>query len=126
MKYLHAFSFGLRSMVLGLLAVSLLVATGCATTGQDIETALRENMPKTCALIQTGHDAFVIATETGKIDPDLIAREKAAYDGIQVFCENPSGVTLANAPILVARAYVTITFALDTARKAGVENGRST
>ena len=88
--------------LLALLACLPLAA--CSTLG-GIDTTLRDNLPKTCALLQSAHAAFTVIAATGDLSPSLVRKENAAYLGVSVFCDNPSQVTTGNALVLVAGAY---------------------
>ncbi|MDX3929085.1 MAG: cell wall anchor protein [Shinella sp.] len=97
-------------------AAAAFVLSACTTT--SIDTAIQNNLPKTCALIQTAHAAFVAASASGNIKPATIRKEAAAYDGALVICANPESVTAANALVLAATAYATVSLALKEARAA--------
>lgn len=93
--------------------VALAVALSSCTT---IDTTLREHLPTACARLQTTHAAFQIIAETGKISTTLVKRERAVYSGVAVFCDDPSSVTSANAPVLVAAAVASIIVLLEDAK----------
>lgn len=100
------------------LAITALVAlslAGCTTTG-SIDTAIQANLPRTCQLIDTAHAVFVAASAAGGIKASTIRKEQAAYDGVAVICADPRNVTAANALVLAATAYATISIALKEAR----------
>ncbi|WJR67224.1 cell wall anchor protein [Neorhizobium sp. CSC1952] len=103
-----------RTAILAAAAVAL---SACTTTG-SIDTAIKNNLPKTCALIQTAHAAFVAASASGNIKAPTIRREAAAYEGVQVICDDPESVTAANALVVAATAYATVSLALKEARAA--------
>lgn len=92
-----------------------LALASCTTTG-SIDSAIRNNLPRTCNLIQTGHAAFVAASASGKIKARTIAKEAAAYEGVMTVCANPEGVTAANALVVAATAYAQISLALKEAK----------
>lgn len=96
-------------------AAAALGLSGCQTTG-SIDTAIKNSLPKTCALLETAHAAFVAASASGNIKASTIAKEKAAYDGVRVICADPSSVTAANALVVAATAYATVSLALKEAR----------
>jgi hypothetical protein len=103
-----------RTAILAAVAVALSACTSIDTG--SIDTAIKTNLPKTCALLQTGHAAFVAASASGTIKASTIAKEQAAYAGVETICADPSKVTAANALVLVATAYATISIALKEAR----------
>lgn len=92
-----------------------LALASCTTTG-SIDSAIRQNLPRTCNLIQTAHVAFVAASASGKIKARTIAKEEAAYAGVMTICADPEGVTAANALVIAATAYAQISIALKEAR----------
>ncbi|WP_063891453.1 hypothetical protein [Sinorhizobium sp. GL28] len=93
------------------------VMSACTTTG-SIDTTIKNNLPKTCALLETAHTAFLAASASGNIKTSTIVKEKAAYDGVRVICADPGSVTAANALVLAATAYATVSLALKEARAA--------
>ncbi|WP_104664915.1 cell wall anchor protein [Ensifer adhaerens] len=96
-------------------AAAALGLSGCQTTG-SIDSAIKNSMPKTCALLETAHAAFVAASASGNIKASTIAKEAAAYNGVRVICADPGSVTAANALVVVATAYATISLALKEAQ----------
>lgn len=100
--------------VIAVAATGVLVA-GCTTSG-SIDTAIRNNLPQTCRMIQTGYDAFSVVALTGNIRQSTVRKVEAAYQSTQVACANPENVTAANALIIAATAYATITVALREAK----------
>ena len=99
---------------IAILAVAALSLASCTTTG-SIDTAIKQNLPRTCSLIQTAHAAFVAASAAGDIKASTIRKEAAAYEGAMVVCADPEHVTAANALVLAATAYATISLALKEA-----------
>lgn len=97
-----------------LIAVGAAFALSAGQTTGSIDTSL----PKTCALIETAHAAFVAASAAGNIKASIIRREKAAYDGVQVICADPNNVTAASALVLTATAYATVSLAMREAKAA--------
>lgn len=98
-----------------LCAVAAISLASCTTTG-SIDTAIKNNLPKTCALLETAHAAFVAASISGNIKASTIAKEAAAYNGVRVICADPGSVTGANALVVAATAYATISLALKEAQ----------
>ncbi|PDT47435.1 cell wall anchor protein [Sinorhizobium fredii] len=98
-------------------AAAAIGLSGCQTTG-SIDTAIKNSLPKTCALLDTAHAAFVAASASGNIKPRTIAKEKAAYDGVRVICADPGSVTAANSLVVAATAYATVSLALREAKAA--------
>ncbi|MEY9782260.1 cell wall anchor protein [Sinorhizobium fredii] len=105
----------MRSLIIA--SVAALSLASCTTTG-SIDTAIKASLPKTCALLETAHAAFVAASASGNIKPRTIAKEKAAYDGVRVICADPGSVTAANALVVAATAYATVSLALREAKAA--------
>lgn len=105
----------MRSLILA--PVAALSLASCTTTG-SIDTAIKNSLPKTCALLETAHAAFIAASASGNIKPSTVAKEKAAYDGVRVICADPGSVTAANALVVAATAYATVSLALKEARAA--------
>ncbi len=105
----------MRSLII--VSAAALVLSACTTTG-SIDTTIRDNLPKTCALLETAHAAFVAASVSGNVKASTIANEKAAYDGVRVICADPTSVTAANALVVAATAYATVSLALNEARAA--------
>lgn len=99
----------MRSLII--VSAAALVLSACTTTG-SIDTTIKSNLSKTCALLETAHAAFVAASVSGNIKASTIAKEKAAYDGVRVICADPSSVTATNALVVAATAYATISLAL--------------
>ncbi|MBD9509982.1 cell wall anchor protein [Ensifer sp. ENS10] len=105
----------MRSLII--VSAAAFVLSACTTTG-SIDTTIKNNLPKTCALLETAHAAFIAASVSGNIKPSTIAKEKAAYDGVRVICTDPGSVTAANALVVAATAYATVSLALKEARAA--------
>lgn len=93
--------------------VAALALSGCTTT---LDTTIQQNLPKICSVAATAHSAFIIVASTGDVKPSTVAKEAAAFDALQIVCENPEGVTASNALVIAAQAYATITLALREAR----------
>ncbi len=100
-----------------ILAAAAIALSACTTTG-SIDTAIKASLPKTCNLIQTAHAAFLAASASGNIKQSTIRKEEAAYEGAMVICASPENVTAANALVLAATAYATVSLALKEARAA--------
>ncbi|MCY1219175.1 hypothetical protein D9M68_444100 [compost metagenome] len=105
----------MRSLII--VSAAAFVLSACTTTG-SIDTTIKDNLPRTCALLETAHTAFIAASASGNIKASSIAKEKAAYDGVRVICADPSSVTAANALVVAATAYATVSLALKEARAA--------
>jgi len=105
----------MRSLII--VSAAAVVLSACTTTG-SIDTAIKTSLPKTCALLETAHAAFIAASASGNIEASTIAKEKAAYDGVRVICADPSSVTAGNALVVAATAYATVSLALKEARAA--------
>lgn len=104
-----------RLAILSLAALSL---ASCTTTGtSSIDTAVQRNLPKVCDALQTAHIAFLAVAATGKIKAKTVAKEAAAYAGVQTICIDPKNTTAINAAILVGQAYVVVSAALKEARQ---------
>lgn len=104
----------MRSLILA--ATAAMALSACTTTGFD--NTVRENLPQTCALLESAHTAFTLIAATGQVPAVTVRREAAAYEGVRVFCDNPAQVTAANALVLVAGAYAIVTVALRDAEAA--------
>lgn len=96
--------------------VAALSLSACTTTGFD--NTIRDNLPQTCALLVSAHNAFNLIAQTGQLSASLVRRENAAFEGVAVFCDDPTRVTAANALVLVAGAYAVVTVALRDAEAA--------
>jgi hypothetical protein len=107
----------MRSLIIASAASACLMLASCTTTG-SIDTAIKTGLPKTCALLETAHAAFIAASASGNIKAKTIAKEKAAYDGVRVICADPGSVTAANALVVAATAYATVSLALREAKAA--------
>lgn len=103
----------MRKAAIITIAVAL---SSCTTT--SIDTTIQNSLPKACALLVNAHAAFNIIAETGKLSDRAVRKENAAYQGVAVFCDNPSQVTTANALVLVAGAYAVVAVSLKDARAA--------
>ncbi|MBD9640727.1 cell wall anchor protein [Ensifer sp. ENS07] len=104
----------MRSLII--VSAAAVVLSACTTTTGSIDAAIKTNLPKTCALLETAHAAFIAASTSGNIKASTITKEKAAYDGVRVICADPSSVTAANALVVAATAYATISLALKEAQ----------
>ncbi|KSV84530.1 hypothetical protein N183_11935 [Sinorhizobium sp. Sb3] len=104
----------MRSLII--VSAAAFVLSACTTTTGSIDTAIKNSLPKTCALLETAHAAFVAALASGNIKASTIAKEAAAYNGVQVICADPGSVTGANALVVAATAYATISLALKEAQ----------
>lgn len=102
---------------IAILAGAALALSSCTTTG-SIDTTIQNSLPKACALLVNAHAAFNIIAATGKLSASAIRKENAAYQGVAVFCDDPSKVTTANALVLVAGAYAVVAVSLKDARFA--------
>lgn len=100
---------------LALIPVISLPLAACQTS--SIDDAIARNLPKTCQLIQVAHSAFVAASASRDIPARTVAKELAAYEGVAVICDDPSSVTTANALVVAATAYATISLAMKEASK---------
>lgn len=101
---------------IALISVSTALAlASCQTT--NLDDTIARNLPKTCQLIQVAHAAFVAASASGDIPARTVAKELAAYEGVAVICADPTNVTAANALVVVATAYATISLAMKEASK---------
>lgn len=101
---------------LAIMAAAALSLASCTTTG-SIDTAIKANLPRTCGLIETTHAVFLAASVSGNIKTSTIRKEQAAYDGAALICADPQNVNAANALVLAATAYATISLALKEARQ---------
>jgi len=100
-------------------AAAGLVLSGCTTTGTStIDTAVQQNLPKVCSALEVSHVAFVAVASTGKIKDKTIAKEAAAYAGVETICADPSHTTAVGAAIMVAQAYSVVSLALKEAKNA--------
>lgn len=104
----------MRSLII--VSAAAFVLSACTTTTGSIDTAIKNSLPKTCALLETAHAAFIAASVSGNIKASTVAKEKAAYDGVRVICADPGSVTAANALVVAATAYATISLALKEAQ----------
>ncbi|MDX0802498.1 cell wall anchor protein [Sinorhizobium medicae] len=107
----------MRSLIIASAASACLMLASCTTTG-SLDTAIKNSLPKTCALLETAHAAFIAASASGNIKAKTLTKEKAAYDGVRVICADPGGVTAANALVVAATAYATVSLALREAKAA--------
>lgn len=98
----------MRSIILA--ATAALALSACTTT--DFNNAVQDNLPKTCSLLSQAHAAFNLIAATGQVPASTVRKENAAYEGVRVFCDDPSQVTAANALVLVAGAYAIVVVAL--------------
>jgi len=103
----------MRSLII--VSAAALSLASCTTTG-SIDTAIKNSLPKTCVLLETAHAAFIAASASGNIKAKTIAKEAAAYNGVRVICADPGSVTAANALVVVATAYATVSLALKEAQ----------
>jgi len=106
----------MRATLAALAIGAVLSVSACSTTGLD--STIRDNLPQTCALLESAHTAFVLVAATGRVSAATVRKEAAAYAGVTVFCSDPSRVTTANALVLVAGAYAIVTVALREAEAA--------
>lgn len=104
---------------LAVLPAVALALSACTTTS-DIDTAIRNNLPKTCNLIETAYAAFSTVASTGNIKAATVAKVDRAYDATRMVCADPANVTVANALIIAANAYVIIAGGLREARTVEV------
>lgn len=103
---------------LAVLPAVALALSGCQTTG-DIDTTIRTELPKTCARIDTAYAAFSIVASAGKVRASTVAKVDRAYDATRVICADPSQVTVANALLIAANAYVVLVGGLKEAKDNG-------
>ena len=101
-----------------IVAAAAVGLSACNTTDTSkIDTAIQKNLPKTCSAIETAHIAFVaVAAATGKIKDSTVRKEAAAYQGIQIVCDDPGNATAASTLIAAAQAYLVISTALKEAK----------
>lgn len=103
-----------RFAIIALAALSL---ASCSTTdAARIDTAVQQSLTKACPALETAHLAFVAIAASGSISQRTIAREAAAYAGVQAICVDPGRATAVDAAIRVAQAYVIVSAALKEAR----------
>lgn len=101
---------------IAILAALALGLSACQSS-TNIDSAIQSNLPRTCALINTAHAAFVAASISGRIPKKTVRREAAAYAGVQAICANPETATASDALVLAAQAYATISLSLKDAKK---------
>ncbi|WP_244479381.1 cell wall anchor protein [Rhizobium sp. Leaf384] len=99
-----------------LIAAACLVLPACQTV--QIDAAIEKNLPKVCSAAATAHSAFVVVAATGNLKAKTIAKEAVAWRALEVVCDDPQGVTTANALVKAAEAYAVITIALREAKEA--------
>lgn len=104
----------MRAILVTSLGMAVALAS-CQSTA-TIDTAIQKNLPRTCALLETAHAAFLAASVSGRIPERTVAKEAAAYNGVYVICADPTRVTAANALVVVATAYATVSLALREAK----------
>jgi hypothetical protein len=102
-----------KKAIIGLMACAALAS--CQTA--DLDKTIQSNLPRTCALIDTAHAAFIAASVSGSISKKTIRTENAAYVSAQTVCAHPESVTAENALIVAAQAYASISLSLKAARK---------
>ncbi|MBW9053468.1 cell wall anchor protein [Rhizobium mesosinicum] len=102
-----------------IVAAAAVGLSACTTTDTSkINTAIQKNLPKTCSAIETAHIAFAAVAATGKIKDSTVRKEAAAYQGIQIVCDDPGNATAASTLIAAAQAYLVISTALKEAKAA--------
>ena len=89
----------------------VLVLAGCQTV------PVGKSLKEACAAIDTAHAAFVVIASTGDLKPSLVAKENAAYAGMQQICATPDDATAASVLVRAANAYAVIAAALKEASK---------
>ncbi|NKJ03487.1 cell wall anchor protein [Rhizobium sp. SG741] len=99
------------------LVLSAVSLSACQTTNQ-VDTAIEQNLPKVCSALEIAHVAFSAVAATGKIKSTTVAKETAAYSGVETICTDPSHTTAVNALVLVAQAYAIVSSALQQAKAA--------
>ena len=99
------------------LVLSAVSLSACQTTNQ-VDTAIEQNLPKVCSALEIAHVAFSAVAATGKIKSTTVAKEAAAYAGVETICADPSHTTAVNALVLVAQAYTVVSSALQQAKAA--------
>lgn len=103
-----------KAHIATLVGAAIALASCQSTAGVD--AAIRQNLPTTCRMIQTGYEAFALVAATGNVRASTVRKVEAAYGGVQVACADPENVTVANALIIAAGAYLTISTALKEAK----------
>lgn len=97
------------------MAAAMLVLAGCQP--MDIDTAIRESLPKICQNAETAHTAFEIVAATGKVSQSTQDREAAAYAALKPLCADPGSQTAADVLLAAVRAYANMTSALKDAQR---------
>jgi hypothetical protein len=100
-----------------LFAVAAAFALSACTT-PNIDSTIQKNLPRTCALINQAHAAFITVAISGSISAKMVAKEAAAYEAAQKICADPSSVTASTALVKAAEVYATIAIALRDAKNA--------
>lgn len=99
------------------LMLSVASLSACQTTNQ-VDTAIEQTLPRVCSALEIAHVAFSAVAATGKLKSATVAKEGAAYAGVETICADPSHTTAVNAVVLVAQAYAVVSSALQQAKAA--------
>ena len=101
------------------LILSVASLSACSTLGNSqVDTAIQQNLPKVCSALEIAHVTFSAVAATGKIGSKTVAKEAAAYAGVETICADPSHTTAVDAVVKVAQAYAIVTSALQQAKAA--------
>lgn len=95
------------------------IALSSCTTTSKVDAQIQASLPKACEALDFAHLAFVTVSATGKISASLVAKEGAAYAGVQIICTDPSHTTITNGLVLVLQASTTVAAALKEAKANG-------
>ena len=104
----------MKSIIAAFVAVAMLAS--CSASA-NVDSTIQSNLPRTCALIETSHAAFVVLAATGQVSRKTAKAELAAYTSTRTICANPETATATDAIVTAATAYATISSALSSARK---------
>ena len=75
-----------------------------------------DNLPQQCKNAVDLHASFVIVAGTGTVKPSLIAKEQAAWEAVQLICNDPDRYKDQAAVITLAEMYATMISVLRSVR----------
>lgn len=80
-------------------ALCAVMLSGCVTDKvAQADRTIQRKLEQLCPKLNAVHDLFTLATLFFHVPANVTDAEKTAYAGVKAFCDDPSTVTIENAP----------------------------
>lgn len=89
--------------------------SACTTT--KIDDGIRKSLPQICGAAETSYLIVKPYMDAGKLKPRTVAAVEAAKVNLEVYCASKDTATLASTLIMASQAALTISLAVNEAKK---------